>query len=91
LRIFLALLGIARAEIGMRHQCGLGRDAEAADLMGGHDGGFGDFLGARFERDIGVGEEGRAALGDQQAQARSTRMTPSRLPMICEHVAQMPA
>ena len=54
----------------MRQQCRLGLDAEAGDFLGGEHRDLGDLLGRRVDRDIGIGEEGDAALPDQHGQRR---------------------
>lgn len=52
----------------MRYERGLWFDTEAADLAGGKNCHFGNFVRIGFGIDIGIGEEQRAALRDEQAQ-----------------------
>ena len=68
----LDLLGLGmvdRAEVGEGEHGDPRFDIQHADLLGGQDGGFGQFLGGRVDGDGGVGQEVDALFEDHHVEA----------------------
>ena len=77
---------LGRAEVGVRQERDLGRQAEAAHLVGGHQRDVGQLLGARVLVDVGVGDEQRAL---RRASARSASAKPGAPARQADDVAHV--